>query len=157
MKCMPKEAFKQNSTFNHTVRIAFIATVLLMGMMCAIPFITPSRAAATDTIIRTPAGSGVYGFAGDNGPATSAFFATPSATAVDADGNFYIADAYNNRIRKVSTQGVVTTFAGTGQDGYGGDNGPATQAALSFPQSLALDATGRVYICDTFNNRIRRV
>ncbi|HZS08542.1 MAG TPA: hypothetical protein VFD58_27160 [Blastocatellia bacterium] len=210
---MPKEAFKQNSTFNHTVRIAFIATVLLMGMMCAIPFITPSRAAATDTIIRTPAGSGVYGFAGDNGPATSAFFATPSATAVDADGNFYIADAYNNRIRKVSTQGVVTTFAGTGvggytgdngpaaqaqidtptslafdrggnlyftdslnsvvrkidpggkittfagngQDGYGGDNGPATQAALSFPQSLALDATGRVYICDTFNNRIRRV
>jgi hypothetical protein len=81
----------------------------------------------------------------------------PSDVAVDADGNLYIADYDNYRVRKVDTSGVITTFAGTGSWGNTGDDGPADLARLSRPLSLALDADGRLFISDLYNQRIRVV
>ena len=113
-------------------------------------------------IITTVAGDGTRGFGGDNGPATSAQFDNPRSLATDTSGNLYIADAFNNRIRKVSN-GVITTIAGSGTCtgsqacGNGGDNGPATSAQLDHPVSIAVDAAGNLYIADSFNNRIRKV
>jgi uncharacterized protein (TIGR03437 family) len=105
-------------------------------------------------VIATVAGTGSYGYSGDNGPATSAQLYGPSGVAVDAAGNLYIADSYNDRIRKVSN-GVITTIAGNGTQGYGGDNGPATSAQLYSPEGVAVDGTGNVYVGDTGNGRIR--
>ncbi|MEO8052551.1 MAG: hypothetical protein ABI833_19250 [Acidobacteriota bacterium] len=112
-------------------------------------------------VIITVAGSGISGFSGDNGPATSAQLSSPSGVAVDSAGNLYIADTRNSRIRKVSN-GVITTVAGTGAGGFGsggfsGDNGPAISAQLNFPSGVAVDAAGNLYIADTFNKRIRKV
>ena len=83
-------------------------------------------------VIITVAGSGTRGFSGDNGPATSAQLNAPTGVAVDSAGNLYIADSGNNRIRKISN-GVITTVAGNGTQGFSGDNGPATSAQLSYP------------------------
>ena len=107
-------------------------------------------------VITTVAGNGRYGYSGDNGPATSAQFAAPDAVAVDPDGNLYIADVSNNRIRKVSN-GVVTTVAGNGTAGFSGDGGPATSARFEYPSGVALDSAGNLYIADCDNNRIRKV
>jgi uncharacterized protein (TIGR03437 family) len=92
---------------------------------------------------------------GDNGPATSAEFA-PAGLAVDSAGNLYIADSYNNRIRKVSN-GVIATVAGNGTGGFSGDNGPATSAQLNYPAGVAVDSAGNLYIADTYNSRVRKV
>ena len=102
--------------------------------------------------------SGNHGgaFSGDNGPALSAELYYPFGVAVDPTGNIYIADSYNQRIRKVSG-GVITTVAGNGGYGYAGDNGPATQARLALPMSVALDAAGSFYIPDTTDNVVRKV
>ncbi len=102
------------------------------------------------------AGNGTLGHSGDGGPATSAELYQVGGVAADAAGNVYIADTGNNRIRKVSN-GVITAFAGNGADAYSGDNGPATNAELGFPQGVAVDASGNVYIADTQNNVIRKV
>jgi uncharacterized protein (TIGR03437 family) len=107
-------------------------------------------------VITTVAGNGHWGFAGDNGPATSAELNEPMGVALDSAGNLYIAEWGNNRIRKVSN-GVITTVAGNGTRGYGGDNGPATGAPLNYPAGVAMDSAGDLYIADTYNNRIRRV
>jgi uncharacterized protein (TIGR03437 family) len=104
-------------------------------------------------VIATVAGNGTPGFSGDNGPATSAELSGPWGIAVDSAGNVYVADNYNNRIRKVSN-GVITTVAG---GGFSGDNGPATSAALSGPSGVAVDPAGNLYIADQGNNRIRKV
>jgi uncharacterized protein (TIGR03437 family) len=106
-------------------------------------------------VITTVAGNGTTGFGGDNGPAASAQV-QPFGVAVDSAGSVYIADAQNNRIRKV-TNGVITTVAGNGTAGFGGDNGPATNAQLYEPSGVAVDSAGNVYIADTFNNRVREV
>jgi uncharacterized protein (TIGR03437 family) len=106
-------------------------------------------------VINTVAGNGTEGYGGDNGPATSAQL-QPSGVAVDSSGSVYIADAQNNRIRKV-TNGVITTVAGNGTAGYSGDNGPATNAQLFRPYSVAVDSGGNLYIADTLNNCIRKV
>ncbi len=105
-------------------------------------------------IITTVAGNGTLGFSGDNGPATDAALFQPNGVAVDSAGNLFIADTY--RIRKVSN-GVITTVAGTGTQGFSGDNGQATRAQLDRPESAAVDAAGNVYIADTFNYRVRAV
>jgi len=106
-------------------------------------------------IITTVAGNGVAGFSGDGGQATSAQLNFPRQVAVDAQGNLYIADTVNHRVRKV-TGGVITTFAGTGVAGFSGDGGQATSAQLNFPRGVALDAAGNLYIADD-NSRIRKV
>lgn len=100
---------------------------------------------------------GVYQFGGDNIQATASSLVEPQGLAVDQSGNLYIADPGDNRIRKVSTQGVITTFAGTGKAGFSGDGGPANQAQLSFPQSIAFDSKGDLIIADRVNNRLRMV
>ena len=106
--------------------------------------------------ITTVAGNGLSGFSGDGGPATSASLSTPSGLAVDTSGNLYIADSGNQRIRKVSTAGTISTFAGT-YYGYSGDGGPATSAALAYPRGIAFDSMGDLYIADSNNSRIRKV
>ena len=115
------------------------------------------RKVTADGVISTVAGSGTAGYSGDGGPATSAQISFPLGVVVDAAGNLYIADTNNNRIRKVTTDGVISTVAGTGTFGYSGDGGPATSARLSQPEGMALDAAGSFYIADSFNNRVRRV
>jgi uncharacterized protein (TIGR03437 family) len=106
--------------------------------------------------ITTVAGNGNQGFSGDGGPATSASLFTPIGVAVDSAGNLYIADSFNNRIRKVSG-GTITTVAGSGSDGFAGNGGPATSASLSLPAGMAIDSAGNLYIADAGNNRIRKV
>jgi len=98
-----------------------------------------------------------YQFGGDNIQATSSSFITPQGLALDQNGNLYISDPDDNRIRKVSTDGIITTFAGTGTAGYSGDGGPATQAMLNFPQGIAFDSKGNLIIADRVNNRLRMV
>jgi hypothetical protein len=115
------------------------------------------RKVSTSGMITTVAGSGTYGFSGDGGPATDASLSSPYGVAVDAAGNLYIADAGNSRVRKVSTSGTITTVAGSGTYGFSGDGGPATNAALSSPQGVALDAAGNLYIADAQDTRVRKV
>jgi sugar lactone lactonase YvrE len=115
------------------------------------------RKVSTLGVITTVAGNGSLGYSGDNGPATSANLYFPSGVAVDGAGNLFIADTYTNRIREVSVSGVITTVAGTGTEGYSGDGGAATSAQLWFPQGVAVDAAGNLFIADTYNNRIRKV
>ncbi len=106
--------------------------------------------------ITTVAGNGTQGYGGDGGPSTHAELYTPWGIAVDSSGNIYIADTYNDRIRKVSN-GVITTVAGTGVEGYNGDGGPATSALLSQPEGVAVDSSGNLYIADSGNGRVRKV
>jgi uncharacterized protein (TIGR03437 family) len=97
------------------------------------------------------------GFSGDGGPATSALFDQPMGVAVDAAGNLFIADEDNNRIRKVSASGIITTVAGNGVAGFSGDGGQATSAELNAPTGVAVDASGNLFVVDYANNRIRKV
>jgi len=115
------------------------------------------RKLATNGIITTVAGNqfAEAGFSGDGGPATSAMLNHPQGVAVDAAGNLYIADRTNSRIRMVSPNGTITTIAGNGKFGYTGDGGPATAAALNFPDDIAVDSNGNVYVADYQNQVIR--
>src|SRR5207247_6691097 len=97
------------------------------------------------------------GFSGDGGNATSAQLSNPTGVALDGNGNLYIADTGNNRIRKVTPNGIIVTIAGTGAAGYGGDGGAATDAQLSSPSSVTVDAPGNLYIADTENHVVREV
>jgi trimeric autotransporter adhesin len=98
--------------------------------------------------ITTVAGTGEAGFSGDGGPATKAQLDFPSAVAVDREGNLYIADGLNYRIRKVDRDGIITTFAGTGEARHSGDGGPATSAELKEPACMIFDAHGNLYVAD---------
>jgi hypothetical protein len=132
------------------------------------------RRISADGTITTVAGderpSGFFtftcGYSGDNGPATSASLVGPYGVAVDTIGNLYIADPYNNCVREVSADGIITTFAGRCQPwagpylsggGYSGDGGPATNAQLALPHAVAVDTNGNVYISDTGNFVVRKV
>ncbi|MFI5096581.1 MAG: NHL repeat-containing protein [Candidatus Acidiferrales bacterium] len=107
--------------------------------------------------ITTIAGNGNQGYNGDGMPAVSAALYAPYRVVADRAGNVYIADYYNNRIRKVDTSGTITTVAGTGTQGYNGDGIPASTAQLNFPSAVAVDASGNIYIADTWNNLIRKI
>ena len=103
------------------------------------------------------AGNTDHAFGGDDGPAVLAALDFPAGLAFDARGNLYIADQHNDRIRRVTPGGIISTFAGNGARGFGGDRGPATNAMLDYPSDVAVDSAGNVYIADMRNNRVRRV
>jgi hypothetical protein len=107
--------------------------------------------------ISTIAGNGQYGSGGDGGPAIHASLFLPTSVALDAINDVFIADTANNKVRVVNTSGTIHTFAGTGASGFGGDGGPATSARLSGPSGIGIDGSGKVYISDTGNNRLRKV
>lgn len=108
--------------------------------------------------ISTVAGNGSAGFSGDGGPATSGRLNYAQDVALDTFGNIYIADAFNQRVRKITaTTGIISTIAGTGVAGYSGDGGDATLAQLNAPIGIATDLSGNVYICDNGNHRIRKI
>jgi sugar lactone lactonase YvrE len=107
--------------------------------------------------ISTVAGTGAAGFNGDGIMATAAELNGPTGVSVDGNGNFYIADSLNDRIRKVSSTGVISTVAGNGFSGFSGDGGPATSATLAHPQSPVVDRFGDLFMADLYNNRVRKV
>lgn len=102
------------------------------------------------------AGNGVQGFGGDGGPANGAELNSPQGVAVGANGTVYIADTGNGRIRAV-WGGVISTFAGNGSVGFGGDGGAAASAVFRGPNALAIDASGALLVCDAGNERVRRI
>ena len=108
-------------------------------------------------VISTVAGSGERGFGGDDGPAADAQLSAPYSVAADGAGNLFIADTDNDRIRKVDSAGVISTVAGSGEPGFGGDGGPAADAQLRDPTSVAVDGAGNLFIADRGNHRIRKV
>lgn len=109
-------------------------------------------------VINTVAGTGAAGYRGDGGPATGAELNYPYTVATDGSSNLYIADYSNHVIRRVDkATGIITTVAGNGTSGYSGDGGLATAARLSYPNSVAVDGAGNLYIADEANERIRRV
>jgi sugar lactone lactonase YvrE len=106
-------------------------------------------------IITTIAGGG--GSLGDGGLATDCQLDEPNAVAIDASGNMFIADGGHNRIRKINTSGIVSTFAGTGVAGYSGDGGPAAAAQLNYPTGIKFDQSGNLYVADDYNHVIRKI
>src|SRR5579864_7287836 len=123
--------------------IGFLLSLLIQG-----------TATAADYTISTAAGSS---WVGDNGPALSAILLQAEGLASDFNGNLYIADAADHRVRRVAPDGTITTFAGTGVRGFSGDAGPATASQLNSPYGLATDPRGNLYIADLGNARVRRV
>ena len=144
---------------------AWLATINFQGSVCDGPTTPPAGPTtppagpqpAADGTITTIAGTGEEGFSGDGGPAVQAYLNSPLDVAVDSAGNLYIADLNNNRIRKVDATGTITTVAGSGEWGFGGDSGPAVQAQLRGPTGVAVDGAGNLYIADRGNHRIRKV
>jgi trimeric autotransporter adhesin len=108
-------------------------------------------------IIRTVAGNGTYAYSGDGGAATNASLRHPYGIALDAWGNLYIADYNNYRIRRVDTNGIISTIAGTGSFGFSGDAGSATNAKIAWVYGLAVDAAGNCFFPDAAYNRIRKI
>jgi uncharacterized protein (TIGR03437 family) len=115
------------------------------------------RRVAPNGVISTIAGTGVAGFAGDQGPATQARLSNPQSVAVDNDGNIYVADTDNHRIRRISPAGVITTVAGIGVAGFNGNLRPALGAQLNHPAGLTFDSLGWLIISDTGNHRVCRL
>lgn len=133
--------------------------------VCADPtgnvYITSSNAIrrvdAATNIITTVAGSDSYGFSGDGGPAKNALMMFPFDICLDPIGNLYISEYGGHRIRKISTDGTITTVAGTGVAGYTGDGGPATAARINSPQGIFVDGQNNLYIADAYNSVVRKV
>ncbi len=109
-----------------------------------------------DCTIRTIAGPAITD-AGDGGPAEAAQLLNPSGAASDSAGNIYIADSGNQKIRKISPDGIITTFAGIGLVGSGENGGPASSAALSWPSGPAVGPDGSIYFVERTNHRVRRI
>ena len=108
-------------------------------------------------VVSTVAGTGTAGFTGDGGQAKAAQLNHPRGVAVDSRGNVFFADSMNHRIRMIDPAGVISTVAGCGRQGFGGDGGPATVARLFEPRGVAISAAGDLFVADTYNDRIRRV
>jgi hypothetical protein len=104
------------------------------------------RKISPDGLVTTVAGNGTPGYSGDGGPATHAQLDSAAAVTIDSQGNLYIAEDRNHRVRKVSPGGIITTVAGNGTYGYSGDGGPATSAQVGVPLSVAVDRAGRMSV-----------
>ena len=115
------------------------------------------RKVAANGIISTFAGTGTEGYSGDGVPAASAQLTRPAGLAIDSAGNVFIADSGNDMVRKISTNGVITTVAGNGYSGYYGDGSPAVVASLSTPLGVAVDSSGNLFIADHDYNVVRKV
>jgi uncharacterized protein (TIGR03437 family) len=115
------------------------------------------RKVTPDGIINTVIGGKAPGYSGDNGPAAQAAFYDAAQMTTDADGNLYFTDTTNYRIRRISTDGIITTVAGTGKGGFTGDGGPATAAQIDGPRGLTLDSANNLYFGDVHNYRIRKI
>jgi hypothetical protein len=139
-----------------TLTVAATA-MALTPIACAHQEPNPTTPKTSTPIITTVAGAGIAGYGGDNGPATSAQLNYPYGMGPDSSGTLYIADHNNQRVRKVTADGVITTAAGTGTAGYSGDNGPATSAQLNNPMGVEVDPAGILYIADYNNHRVRKV
>ncbi len=135
---------------NATARKILIHT-LLLTLLASTGYVAHAQ-----TILRV-AGNTSAGFSGDGGTATTAQLNAPVSVAADKFGNKYISDKSNNRIRKVDSSGIITTFAGTGTAGYLGDGGPASSAQLNTPAGIATDTFGNVYLADQYNHCIRKI
>src|ERR1700691_917364 len=127
-----------------------VVAIFAVAFLCA----SPGASAAANYTIATIAGRD---WVGDGGPATSAILIQAEGVLADGSGNLYVADAGDHRVRKVASNGVIETLAGTGISGFSGDGGPAAQAQLNSPYGLALDWQGNLYIADLGNARVRRV
>lgn len=134
------------------MRFSMTALVCVI-LLCALSLFAENE----DGILTTAAGTGVSGDSGDSGNASLAQFTMPVAVFGLSDGSFLIVDNGSNRVRKVGTDGVITTFAGTGTAGYNGDEGPAQEAELNNPSDVACDALGNTYIADAGNQVVRKV
>ncbi|MGW7553354.1 NHL domain-containing protein, partial [Streptomyces rimosus] len=117
----------------------------------------PQPAGLLDGSIATVAGNGVAGFISDGGHGALTRVYYPQGVTVDKNGNLFIADRYNHRIRKVTPNGTITTVAGNGEAGYISDGGPALATRLHYPHALTVDRSGNLYIADHNNHRIRKV
>jgi hypothetical protein len=127
------------------------------GFVWAEPYSHRVRIVDANGIVRTLAGTGEAGFGGDGGPAAEARLDFVHAAVPTADGGFLLDDSLNNRIRKISSSGIISTVAGTGQTGYGGDGGPATRAEINHPRGVVALSDGGFLIPDSNNHRVRRV
>ena len=127
--------------------LAFVGAVVSMQRACA-------ASAAVSYTIQTVAGSSEVG---DGGPALNAAISDAEGVAIDSAGNIFLADANDHRVRKVTSDGMISTVAGDGSPGFRGDGGPATASRLRTPYGIAVDSAGNLYIADLGNNRIRKV
>ena len=125
----------------------------LLAMLSAAMLLSAARAATVTTF----AGTGAKGFSGDGGLATAAQLNNPFAVARGPDGALYICDVDNHRIRRVTTDGRISTYAGNGRRDHTGDGGPATAAALNEPYEMAWDQAGHLYVVERLNHLVRRV
>ena len=134
-----------------------IYTLIIAHVSCLISHVCFGQ--IITTIAGSGAGAGTFTccYGGDGGPATAAQLNGAFGIAIDATGNLYIADVYNNRIRMVNTAGIINTIAGNGTGGYSGDGGQATAAELYYPAGITFDVIGNYYIAEAGNNRVRKV
>jgi uncharacterized protein (TIGR03437 family) len=137
--------------FKMTIRIFASVPVLVPALLIV------TIGALSAQTINTVAGNGTASFSGDPGPAASAGLNTPKGLAAAPNGTVYIADEINYRVRAVSAQGTISTFAGNGANTFGGDGGQASASSMSNVLAVAIDGSGNVYIADPGNRRIRKV
>ncbi len=133
------------------MRASFLIGFLSFGVLA------PGALALPGQTIATFAGTGEKGFSGDGGPAEKAQLNNPFAIARGPDGFLYVCDVDNQRIRRISKSGIISTFAGSGKRGHSGDGGPATEAALNQPYELAWDKRGHLYFVEIGNHTVRKV
>jgi sugar lactone lactonase YvrE len=143
-----------NATLNQAYGVALDSAG---NVYVADPYNNRIRKIGTSGIITTVAGNGLYGYVGDGGLATNASFRNPCGIALDASKNIFVADLGNKRIRKIDTNGFIWTVAGNGSFSSSGDGGQATNASLMFPQGVAVDKIGNLFIADLSNSNIRKV